>query len=77
MNTSILLENGEIYSWGDGKYGKLGLGSVESKWEPTLVPYNEERSKKIFLSCGSNHTIVLKGIFNLPEHFKNKLFSNR
>ena len=57
------LENGEVFSWGDGQYGQLGLGSFEAKWEPNKILFNEGNNVgKIELSCGSHHTIILKGI---------------
>lgn len=60
----MYLENGEVYSWGDGKYGNLGVGSGESKWEPNLVNFQEEKeTNKIGVFCGSHHSIVLTGFF--------------
>ena len=54
-----------MYSWGDGQYGKLGLGSNESKWEPGLISFNEsDKASIIGLSCGSHHSVVIKGNFD-------------
>eukprot|EP01127_Copromyxa_protea_P018804 TRINITY_DN5996_c0_g2_i1.p1 TRINITY_DN5996_c0_g2~~TRINITY_DN5996_c0_g2_i1.p1 ORF type:complete len:1186 (-),score=164.77 TRINITY_DN5996_c0_g2_i1:961-4518(-) len=40
--TVVLLENGTIYSWGSGKYGQLGHGSVGDLPTPTLVDLSKE-----------------------------------
>lgn len=33
----IILSNGSLYSWGDNKYGQLGLGDHESRISPTEI----------------------------------------
>lgn len=58
-----LTENGQLYSWGDGKNGKLGNGGVSSRWEPTIIDSPDLIGSNIIeISCGFQHTLVLNGI---------------
>ena len=55
-----ITEDGEVYVWGRGEYGRLGLGdkSGASKLRPTLV----ERLvglRVVEASCGGTHTVVV------------------
>jgi alpha-tubulin suppressor-like RCC1 family protein len=47
------LENGDIYSWGLGEYGSLGVGEFRSKYVPTkvLVPPTIKE-----INCGAMHS---------------------
>ena len=52
---------GDLYAWGKGEYGQLGLGECRETAVPILVPqvgslYNDE---VVAVSCGSRHTLVL------------------
>ncbi|XP_076442328.1 uncharacterized protein LOC143281177 [Babylonia areolata] len=39
-HTLALTSEGMVYSWGDGYKGKLGLGSQDSAFTPTLIPHS-------------------------------------
>lgn len=36
-HTLALTEDGQVYSWGDGDYGKLGHGNCITEKEPKLI----------------------------------------
>ncbi|KAH9716737.1 putative UVB-resistance protein UVR8 [Citrus sinensis] len=44
--------------WGNGDYGRLGLGSLESRWRPVVCSAFEKHSLKA-LACGGAHTLFL------------------
>lgn len=57
---NFLIEDGEVYSWGSGKHGQLGVFSNNDQYAPVYVRFNEARNTQITqLSCGSQHTIFL------------------
>lgn len=53
-HTLCLLENGDVYSWGFGEYGALGVGEFKTKWKPTKVYLDGVRIKHIF--AGAMHS---------------------
>ncbi|XP_020530583.1 ultraviolet-B receptor UVR8-like [Amborella trichopoda] len=57
-HTLALTGSGEVYSFGQGLYGALGLGSIESTSSPTLV--NDLWGLGIIqITCGENHSAAL------------------
>ena len=53
----FVLDNGELYVWGSGSEGQLGLGTSECEL-PSLLKF---RSKVKFVACGYYHTAVITG----------------
>ncbi|KAH9716743.1 putative UVB-resistance protein UVR8 [Citrus sinensis] len=47
--------------WGNGDYGRLGLGSLESRWRPVVCSAFEKHSLKA-LACGGAHTLFLTAV---------------
>ena len=47
---------GHLYVWGEGDYGRLGLGDALQRSVPVQVPDIREASQVV---CGFNHTVVL------------------
>lgn len=62
-NHSAAIVNGDVYTWGTGSWGRLGLDSQADVGVPTKVEVNEEKggeSLKIKgVSCGAYHTLFL------------------
>ncbi|XP_051563854.1 E3 ubiquitin-protein ligase MYCBP2 isoform X5 [Myxocyprinus asiaticus] len=53
----VLMENGDVYTFGYGQHGQLGHGDVNSRGSPTLVQALSGSSTQV--TAGSNHTAVL------------------
>ncbi|XP_034779596.2 E3 ubiquitin-protein ligase MYCBP2 isoform X9 [Acipenser ruthenus] len=53
----VLMENGDVYTFGYGQHGQLGQGDVNSRSSPSLVQALPGPS--IHVTAGSNHTAVL------------------
>ena len=52
--------NGQLFVWGDGKYGQLGLGSrVKQSTRPYLISSLRMSPIKM-VTCGRMHTVVGK-----------------
>ncbi|KAF0897035.1 hypothetical protein E2562_031333 [Oryza meyeriana var. granulata] len=47
--------------WGNGDYGRLGMGALESRWSPTACPFFLDRPGDLpaSLACGGAHTLFL------------------
>ncbi|XP_020535787.1 PH, RCC1 and FYVE domains-containing protein 1 isoform X2 [Jatropha curcas] len=57
-HVAALTAEGNVYTWGKGANGQLGLGNVEDRNLPTLVEALRER-KVESVACGSNLTAVI------------------
>ncbi|XP_056135403.1 probable E3 ubiquitin-protein ligase HERC1 isoform X2 [Lampris incognitus] len=55
-HSAAVSEDGELYTWGEGDFGRLGHGDSNSRNIPTLV---KDISNVAEVSCGSSHTITL------------------
>lgn len=59
-HTAICTQDGEVYTWGQGKYGALGVFSTNDQFAPVYVRFNDARNVQITtISCGGQHTIFL------------------
>ncbi len=52
----VLLENGEVYSFGSNQYGQLGVGDTNIRGCPARVPL---KAAVVQVTAGSNHTVLL------------------
>lgn len=58
FHTGCLTDNGEVYTWGEGKFGRLGHGAERNCHSPRLVEvlYGKRPSQ---VACGGFHTAVI------------------
>ncbi|PIK49702.1 putative E3 ubiquitin-protein ligase MYCBP2 [Apostichopus japonicus] len=54
--TVILLENGEVYTFGSNSYGQLGLGDTGNRISPVNIPVAAKIKQ---VAAGSYHTLLL------------------
>ena len=62
LHTILLTEDGDIFAYGHGGYGELGLGETKTAFCPTLITIqdqdgNAEKIKSV--SCGRFHSVFL------------------
>lgn len=67
--------DGSIYSWGRGKFGRLGTGSEADELFPVRVKFDiphgsEERKLKfVGVAAGAYHSLALAGLICFPIDF--------
>jgi alpha-tubulin suppressor-like RCC1 family protein len=52
LHSLALCENGQTYSWGQGKFGALGNGRSDNQYEPNLLSVQSI----IDISAGGHHS---------------------
>ncbi|XP_043943342.1 probable E3 ubiquitin-protein ligase HERC1 [Protopterus annectens] len=55
-HSAAVTDDGELYTWGEGDFGRLGHSDSQSRNVPTLV---RDISNAGQVVCGSSHTVVL------------------
>lgn len=56
-HTIALTDDDRIFVWGGNTNGQLGLGDTNTRFEPTLSPFFQNRRVK-GLACGYLHSLV-------------------
>uniref|UniRef100_J3LY24 RCC1-like domain-containing protein n=1 Tax=Oryza brachyantha TaxID=4533 RepID=J3LY24_ORYBR len=57
-HTAAVTEDGDLYGWGWGRYGNLGLGDRNDRLVPEKVS-SVEGEKMVLVACGWRHTITV------------------
>lgn len=57
-NNLVLTERGEVWSWGWGAHGQLGVGDTKDRDVPTVIE-ELSREKVCVLSCGDRHSFAI------------------
>ena len=67
MGLRCVPESGETFLWGDGRNGRLGMGSVDHELKPRMLK-NEAGDPLLCCDvvCGDFHTLALTGAPCLP-----------
>ncbi len=68
-----LTADGNVYAWGDNRWGQLGVGDTDDRWSPTRVSHRpgDEKAGDLFdgcarsVCCGDYHTCVVSGEQNV------------
>uniref|UniRef100_A0A8D0DIC6 X-linked retinitis pigmentosa GTPase regulator n=1 Tax=Sander lucioperca TaxID=283035 RepID=A0A8D0DIC6_SANLU len=61
-NTAVITDSGLLYTFGDGRHGKLGLGeeNFTNQFKPTLCPrFLKYNVQAVRATCGGCHMVVL------------------
>jgi alpha-tubulin suppressor-like RCC1 family protein len=58
-HTLAVTEEGQVYAWGDGYKGKLGLGSQDSHYTPACIPTSFFNHERVITVCaGGIHSMA-------------------
>eukprot|EP00727_Mastigamoeba_balamuthi_P013503 m51a1_g8776 putative uvb-resistance 8 (431) ;mRNA; f:177876-179651 len=55
-HSAAVLENGELYTWGNNTFGQLGHGDTLARDKPTLVTHFKQPAKVSMIACGGECT---------------------
>ncbi len=68
-HTAAIMSTGELFTWGVGEYGALGIHDCSSQWFPVRVSFPEKGRQYLFtikgkvhaetVSCGTRHTAIV------------------
>jgi len=65
-----LSTSGQLYAFGKGHKGQLGLQTCETRYVPTRIRrFEEDRRQTLQVACGNNCTLVLRGRYQVPSLF--------
>lgn len=60
LHTCAVDADGRVYCWGEGKFGRLGMGDGRNRAVPRLVPGTGPDAKRVVdVSAGLNHTCAV------------------
>jgi alpha-tubulin suppressor-like RCC1 family protein len=60
LHSAVVTSDGDVYSWGDGFCGQLGLGNKEPQMKPQpVVEGGLEDECVLSVSCGARHTLCV------------------
>jgi len=59
LHSAVVTDDGDVYSWGDGFCGQLGLGDKRPQLLPCQVRHGLEDECVASVSCGARHTLCV------------------
>ena len=76
-----LAEDGEVYTWGCGQFGRLGHGTEDDVALPEAMPLPPNCNNILAIKCGLNNTLILTEQGHVvgcgSNEFNKMAFSNR
>ena len=51
----VLVDDGTLYSWGNNKFGQLGISSTKWQYSPVEINFFKGKVRTIFI----NHTVKI------------------
>lgn len=58
----LLPDQGQVFTWGEGRHGQLGQGTTNASSTPVEVKFDSEVQPRIVkVACGQRHTLALSG----------------
>lgn len=76
-----LANDGEVYTWGCGQYGRLGLGTEDDVAVPEPMPMPPNCNEIVAIKCGLDNTLILTKQGHVvgcgSNQFNKMAFSNR
>jgi alpha-tubulin suppressor-like RCC1 family protein len=67
-HSMALTKYGNVYSWGDNRFGQLGIGNTVDSNEPKFIAVIDENKCNVFIekiSCGFAHSLLLSSDGNI------------
>ena len=61
FHTAAVTRMGDVFTWGEGKFGRLGHGEERNFLQPELVGALEGR-KVLGIACGGFHAVCVTGL---------------
>ena len=58
----VFVDDGKIYSFGDGSNGQLGHGTIQLNYDAPQQIVALKKHKIKWASCGENHTAAISGM---------------
>ena len=58
-HVALLTDDGEVFCYGEGKSGQLGLGKVLRTSIPTRVTSALDSVSVVHVTCGAQHTVAV------------------
>ena len=61
-HTAVVMNNGDLYTWGDGQYGATGLNSSQNTFAPIRVQVPASGNQLLRfaqVSCGKRHSLAI------------------
>lgn len=59
--SSVSLDDGEVFSWGSGRYGRLGQGHLRDRFSPLMIDRPLRGRDVVQVACHEFHSVALCG----------------
>lgn len=79
--SAAVVQSGQLFTWGNGQRGKLGVNDVQDRLEPTHVSWFDVKNLKVVrVDCGEQHMLALannRRVYSWGAYELNGLGKNR